>query len=499
MRVLFVTSEIYPLAKSGGLADVSRAFPLALKRQGFDARVLLPGYNSAINNLQNPRIECWLPPLLGVEGAALIVGALPDTDLAVWLIYAPSLYSRGGGLYQDRNNRDWPDNALRFAYLARVAAHVASGGIPAWKADVVHANDWHAGLVPLYLDVQGAPRPPVVFTIHNLAFQGNFPRAAMAEAEIPDRLFTLDGVEFHGAFSFLKAGLQYSDKITTVSPGYGREILTPEFGCGFDGVLQSRRRDLSGILNGIDDDVWNPATDPALIQPYGMRDISGKRVCKGDLQRALGLEMAADIPLLGYSSRITRQKMADILAEAVPAIMASDVQLAIVGDGDAALTADLGRLAGSHAGRMSFVPYKEALAHRLFAGADVLLSPARYEPCGLTQLYALRYGAVPVARRTGGLADTVVDATPASLLESTATGFLFDEASRDGLLNAVARALGLYREPLAWRRMQLAGMNQDFSWRASIRKYATVYRAASGLPIPVPPPEEEGQREARTA
>jgi starch synthase len=500
MRVLYVTSEIFPLAKSGGLADVSRALPLALKRQGFDVRIILPGYSEAVDRLEDPRIECWLPPQLGVDNAALITGRLPGTKLAVWLIYAPSLYSRGGGLYQDRSGRDWPDNALRFAYLARVAAHIARGALCGWKADIIHANDWHAGLVPLYVAMSGGSRPGVVFSIHNLAFQGNFRREAMAQLGVPVELFTPDGVEFYGSFSFLKAALRYSDKIVAVSPTYGREILTPEFGCGFEGILKARRRDLSGILNGIDGEMWDPATDPALVQRYSARNISGKRMCKADLQRELGLDVAPDIPLFAFCSRLTHQKMADILAEAMPAIQASAaVEVAIVGDGDRELTKEFSRLADQYSGRVSLRPYQEALAHRLFAGADVLLSPARYEPCGLTQLYALKYGAVPIVRKTGGLADTVVDVNSASLLDLSATGFAFQEIGRAGLLDAVSRALTVYQEPLAWRRLQLSGMNQDFSWRLSSQRYGLVYRSVSGLPIPAPLRQEPDVGAALTA
>lgn len=485
MRVLYVTSEIFPLAKTGGLADVSRALPLALTRQGFDVRVILPGYGEAIDRLEDPRVECSLPPQLGIGNAALIAGKLPGTRLPVWLIYAPSLYSRGGGLYQDHSGRDWPDNSRRFAYLARVAAHIAGGALPGWKADIVHANDWHAGLVPLYLAMQGGARPRVVFGIHNLAFQGNFSRETMAQVGIPEKLFTPDGVEFYGSFSFLKAGLRFSDKIVTVSPTYAREILTPEFGCGFQDVLTARRRDLSGILNGTDAEIWDPAADAALAQRYSARNISGKRMCKADLQREMGLDVDPDRPLLGFCSRVTHQKMADILAGAVPALQASDVELAIVGDGDPAIAKEFVRLAGDYPGRVSFTPYQEALAHRLFAGADISLSLARYEPCGLTQLYALKYGAVPIVRKTGGLSDTVIDVNPATLLDSSATGFAFDEISRAGLLDAVGRALAIYQEPLAWRRLQLSGMNQDFGWRASSQRYALLYRDLTGLPIPL--------------
>lgn len=502
MRILFATSEAYPLAKSGGLADVSRALPIALRDQGVDARLILPGYNSAIAQLDNPRIEARLPASWGAEDANLVSGLLPGTDVPVWLIHAPSLYCRRGGLYQDENKRDWPDNPRRFSYLARVATALAMGKLSPWKADIVHANDWHAGLIPFYLARSGTPRPVTVFTIHNMAFQGNFPREALAQAEIPDRFFTPDGVEFFGQLSFLKAGLRYSDKITTVSPQYSREILTETYGCGLDGILRSRESDLSGILNGIEDDVWDPATDPLLPQPYSSLDISGKRVCKGQLQSELGLTVAVDSPLVGFSSRLAHQKMADILVESVPHILASGAQLAVIGDGDLQLETALATLQGRYPGRLAYRSYEEALAHRLQAGADILLAPARYEPCGLIQLYALRYGAIPVVRRTGGLADTVTDAEPAAMLEDTANGFVFDEPSKEGLLAALSRALTLFKEPLAWRRLQLAGMRREFGWKASAMKYIDLYESVSGLlrpPQTVYDDAENLQREIRSA
>jgi starch synthase len=481
MRVLFVTSEVNPLAKSGGLADVSRALSLALRRTGADVRVIIPGYNSAIAQLKNPRIEVRLPPPFGVEPAYLISGILPGTDVPVFLIYAPSLYTRQGTLYQDASHRDWSDNPRRFAYLAQVASWIGTGRLCGWKPDIVHANDWHTGLVPLFITMAEGARPATVFTIHNLSFQGNFAPAVMEDIGVPPRLFNPDGVEFYGQFSFLKAALRYANKITTVSPRYGREILTPEFGCGFDGLLRSREQDLNGILNGIDVDAWNPATDPALAKRYSLSDMSGKRACKADFQQMVGLQHDSR-PLLGFVSRITRQKMADILAGSISDIVALGAQVAIVGDGEPEIAKELMQLEARYPGQIAFRAYDEMLAHRLQAGADILLAPARFEPCGLTQIHGMRYGSIPVVRRTGGLADTVVDAT--DLAGTPATGFTFDEVSREGLLDAISRALASWREPLIWRRLQMAAMSQDFSWRSSAQKYLSIYRSASGLPLP---------------
>ncbi len=481
MRVLFVTSEAFPLAKSGGLADVSGALPEALHAQGVDVRILLPGYPRALAALKNMRLEARLPTMLGVEGAVLVSGDIPGSNVRAWLIHAPALYMRSGGLYQDESGRDWPDNALRFGFLSYVAQAIASRAVGNWMPDVVHANDWHAGLAPFLLATRGGPRrPATVMTIHNVAFQGNFPLHLRSDLQISDNYIHPEGIEFYGQLSFLKAGIRYADRITTVSPSYAEEILTPDFGCGLDGVLRTRAGALSGILNGIDVGLWNPKTDNHLARGFCTADISGKRLCKLELQRELGLERDADAPLIGFVSRLTHQKMADVILAALPGILARGAQVAVLGQGEPGLEAGFRALAGEGGSRLSVrIGYEEGLAHRLQGGADILLAPARYEPCGLTQLYAMRYGTVPVVRRTGGLRDTVIQASPSSLAERTATGVVFDEASIDGLMEGVGRALALYREPLLWRRLQLQGMSQDFSWAASASRYVELYREAA--------------------
>ena len=476
-RVLFVTSEVEPLAKSGGLADVSRALPIALKRQGVDVRILLPGYPGAIGKLANPRIEARLDPLLGVKNAVLISGQLPGSDVPVWLVHAPSLFSRAGGLYQDDNGQDWADNALRFAFFARVATEIATGRILGWIPGIVHANDWHTGLVPLLLGMEKGPKPATVFTIHNLAFQGNFPREVLSSIGVSEQHFADGGIEFYGQVSYLKAAIRCSDKVTTVSPTYASEVLSPELGFGLDGVLRARKDDFCGILNGIDNELWNPETDAHLPHRYSRHDISGKRLCKAELQSALDLEISPSVPLIGFVSRLAHQKMADVILESVPEIMAAGAQFALVGEGEPALERAFERLECHYPHRVAVrVGYKEALAHRLQAGVDILLAPARFEPCGLTQLYALRYGTVPVVRRTGGLADTVTDMGPSDL----ATGFVFEDPTRDGLLGAIERALALYQEPLAWRRLQLKCMAENFGWATSAGRYVALYQHASG-------------------
>lgn len=498
MRVLFVTSETFPLAKSGGLADVSGALPIALARQGVDVRILMPGYPGALAGLKEPCVEARLAPVLGIDDATLVSGRLPNSQVRLWLINAPALFGRGGGLYQDEDGRDWADNALRFGFLAHVAAMIANGLSPHWTPDVIHANDWHAGLIPLLLAIRGGARPPTVLTVHNLAFQGNFPRENLSTLGIPDRYFHTDGIEFYGQISFLKAAIRYSDTVTTVSPGYAREVLTPEFGCGMDGVLRDRGESFSGILNGIDTDLWNPATDPCLAEPYDRHDMSGKGACKAGLQDELHLEIDSDRPLVGFVSRLAHQKMADVMLESVPALREAGAQFALLGEGDAELERAFRQIGERYPGSIAIhTAYDETLAHRLHAGADILLAPARFEPCGLTQMYASRYGTPPVVRRTGGLADTVTDATETTLFRRTATGFVFEEASSSALAAAIDHALALYHQPPVWRQLQRQAMSQDFSWSASAAKYIELYRQMLGFrvssqPEPLPHQAVEG-------
>lgn len=489
MQVLFATAEAYPLAKTGGLADVSRALPVALTHLGIHVRLLMPGYPNAYLRVQNPRAVAKIPAAFGISDATLIEGVFPETDMPVYLIDCPSLFQRQGGLYQDEAGHDWPDNALRFAFLAHVGAAIGLGKLGlGWQPDVVHANDWHLGLLPLYLSLHNGPRPATVFTTHNMAFQGNFPASWLEKIGIPPALFQTGGVEFYNQISFLKAGLRYADRVTTVSPTYAQEILSPELGFGMEGVLRQRGEDFSGILNGIDEALWNPASDKMLPSTFQANDISGKRICKTALQRELGLPEAPDTPMIGFVSRITHQKMADILLEILPWLCSEDIQFVLIGEGDPAMEAGFAQFRETCANNASInIGYDEAIAHRLQAAADILLAPARFEPCGLTQLYALKYGTLPVVRRTGGLADTVVNACAATIADRTATGFVFDEPVAEDLRASLARALALYHEPLTWRRLQIQAMAQNYSWKASATQYAALYSAASGIVIDIGP------------
>jgi len=481
MRVLFVTSECYPFAKTGGLGDVARALPLALKRLGVDMTVLMPAYPSALAQLECPATVTTLPEMLGVKSGRIIAGTVPGSRLSIWLVDAPELFLRDGSPYQESSGQDWPDNARRFAYLNHAAARIASGKLTDWVPDLVHANDWHAGLVPLLLSLTGLPHPPTVFTIHNMAFQGNFPASALAEIGVSDRCSTLQGMEFFGQVSFLKAGIQHSDALTTVSPTYAKEVLTPEFGCRMDGVLRARAEIFTGILNGVEYDLWDPGIDPYLPWNYSFKDIASKRICKGELQREMGLPVDHGIPLIGFMSRLTSQKMTDVVLDLLPWLVETGAQFALVAQGDNALETAFSDMARAYPDNISVhIGYNEPLAHRLLAGADILLAPSRFEPCGLTQLYALRYGTLPIVRRTGGLADTVVDTTQQTLAARSADGFSFKNPTLEDLRESLRRALRIFREPLTWRRLQMRAMGRDFSWDTSANKYLSIYRNLTG-------------------
>jgi starch synthase len=383
------------------------------------------------------------------------------------VVDCPRLYAREGGPYQSRAGRDWVDNPLRFGVLSRVAALLGAARTPlGWRPHVLHCHDWPAALAPAYLRAE-AGRAATVMTIHNVAFQGNYDAGLLARLELPPTLFTIDGVEFYGRLSFLKAGIVYADAVTTVSPTYASEIQSPEFGFGLDGLLRHRRDVLSGILNGIDTRTWDPANDARIAQRYDSRSLERKAVNKAALQRRMALEVDARVPLIGVVSRLTSQKGIDLLVAAADEL-ATSAQLALVGKGEPALEQALGALAGRHPGRVATqVAFDEDLAHAIEAGADLFLMPSRFEPCGLNQMYSQRYGTPPVARATGGLADTVIDGV---------TGFLFERPQKEALLAAVRRALAAYADPARWTGIQRAGMERDFSWLAAARRYAALYR-----------------------
>jgi starch synthase len=483
LRILFATPECAPWVKTGGLADVSAALPAALEALGHDVRVLLPAYRSVLAAALHRRAFLELPATAHFPACTLHQAPLPS-GVPAWLVDCPELFERDGGPYQDRAGRDWADNALRFGQLARVAALLSGGSNPLdWRPHVLQCNDWQTGLAPAYLHFAGGARAATVMGIHNLAFQGLFPPEEVARLELPPASYAVEGVEFWGRMSFLKAGLQYADAITTVSPNYAREIQSEPLGFGMQGLLAARSSALHGIANGIDLAEWDPSTDRLIAQRYDEDRLSGKVFNKEALQERLGLPQEPGVPLIGMVSRLTRQKGIDLVLEVAREIVGLPAQLAVLGSGERELEEALAGAAKANARHVAVrLGYDEPLAHLIEAGADIFLMPSRFEPCGLNQMYSQRYGTPPVARATGGLADTIVDATPESLANGTATGFLFEEESPVALLAAIERATERYREPKEWRQIQRAGMAREFSWGAAARKYAAVY---AGL-VPMP-------------
>ncbi len=483
LRILFATPEVAPWVKTGGLGDVSAALPAALAEAGLDVRVLLPAYPALVAAFPARTVLAQVERPGGELLPATISRVPLQPRLELLLVECPAYYERHGGPYQDRSGHDWPDNALRFGLLSRLAALLASSETPLdWRPDVLHCNDWQAALAPAYLRYRHEPVAATITTIHNLAFQGLFPMARLHALDLPVAAMAIDGVEFHGKISFLKAGLQHSDRLTTVSPTYAREICEPAHGFGLDGLLRHRRDrrsgDLVGILNGIDTREWDPATDRSIAARYSARSLALKQLNRAALGERLGLALQADTPLLGMISRITSQKGADLVIEAAPELLARGARLAVLGSGDAGLEARWRALAGKHPDRIAAqIGFDEALAHLIEAGADMFLMPSRFEPCGLNQMYSLAYGTPPVVRATGGLADTVVDCTPEALADGSANGFSFGPPTTGALLAAIDRAIELWRDPDAWRRLQRSGMARDWGWGAAARQYADLYRS----------------------
>lgn len=477
LQVLSVASEIFPLIKTGGLADVAGALPGALVREDVDMRTLVPAYPSVKAKLGEAETVHEYDDLFGAP-ARVVAGRSAGLDL--FALDAPHLFDRPGNPYLGPDNVDWPDNARRFAALARVGADIGLGAIAAFQPQVVHTHDWQAGLAAAYLRYSEQRGPGSLITIHNLAFQGHFPVSMFWELGLPDEALSVDGVEYYGGVGFLKAGLFFSDVVTAVSPTYAREIQTTEFGMGLDGLLRSRGGAVHGIVNGVDEAVWNPATDSALAQPYSALRIDMRARNKAALQSRLGLARSADRPLFAVVSRLSHQKGLDLLLHALPRIIDQGGQLGLLGSGERWLELGFGDAASGRPGSVSCVfDYDEKLAHLFHSGADFILVPSRFEPCGLTQLCALRYGATPIVSRVGGLADTVIDGNNAALAAGVATGFQFAPPSVEALEQAIDRAFGVYHDPAAMRRMRLNGMRADVSWRGPAKRYADLYRSVA--------------------
>jgi starch synthase len=480
MNVLSVASEAYPIIKTGGLADVVGALPAALKAEGVVTRTLLPGYPDALDALRGAEEILHLPDFHG--GAARLLGG-SSAGLELFVIDAPHLFARSGNPYLASNGADWPDNAIRFAALGRMAADIGQGAVPSFVPDVVHAHDWQAGLTPAYLQYSDRPRPATVMTVHNLAYQGQFPRQLLSAIGLPPTAFMMDGIEYYGSIGFLKAGLRFADRVTTVSPTYALEIQQPEAGMGLDGLLRGRKDLLSGILNGIDTSVWNPATDPHVASNFDSDTLQNRATNKAALQRRFGVALAPNALLIGVISRLSWQKGLDLLLESLPTILQEGMQMVVLGSGDADLQSRYRAVAASNPGQIGvLIGYDENLAHLIQAGADAIAVPSRFEPCGLTQLCALRYGAVPIVSRVGGLADTVIDANVVAVVAGVATGVQFGPASSENLSDGLRRSNALFHDQRVWRKMQQNGMAVDVSWRNSARHYADLYRQIAKTP-----------------
>ena len=471
IRVLSVASEVFPLVKTGGLADVAGALPAALGRERVAVRTLIPGYRAVMAAFAKASVVHEYASLFG--GPARLRAATVR-GLDIFVLDAPHLYDRDGGPYADRRGQDFADNAFRFAALCRAGADIGSGAARDFIPDVVHCHDWQAGLAPAYLHYAGGPRPRTVMTVHNMAFQGQFP-VTCDSLGLPWHAWSIDGVEYHGSIGYLKAGLQFSDRITTVSPTYAEEIKTPDGGMGLDGLLRHRAHALRGIRNGIDDHAWNPGDDPHLPAAFDAKHRVARGASRDALRTHFGIAQAG--LLFGIVSRLTWQKGVDHVLDCIPAMMEGGAHLAVLGTGDASLQRAFVDAARSHRGRVAVhVGYDEGLAHLMQAGSDAMLVPSRFEPCGLTQMCALRYGALPVVSRVGGLADTVVDATDEAVATRTATGVSFLPVTEEGLASAIKRTLALWSDQPRWKRVQARAMTVDVSWKEPAREYAALYR-----------------------
>ncbi|PPD19132.1 MAG: glycogen synthase GlgA [Methylocystis sp.] len=476
LRALAIASEMAPLVKTGGLADVVGALPHALAAENIELRTLIPGYPEVLDVLHAGETVFEFDDLFG--GPAWIHAARHN-GLAIYALIAPHLYAREGGLYTGPDGADYPDNAFRFAALAWAGAQIGLGALDGFAPDVVHAHDWQGALAPAYMHYADRPRPATIVSIHNIAFQGQFPKELLQPLRLPPRAFDIDGVEYYGAIGFLKAGLQLADRITTVSPSYAREIETPEFGMGLEGLLRARADRVSGILNGVDEETWDPATDAHLGTRYDHWSLPSRARNKAALQKRLRLRVDPDAFLIGVVSRLSWQKGLDLLLDVLPQLMRGRAQLALLGAGDKTLEEGFAAAEAAHPGRVGVhIGYSEELAHMIQAGVDAFLVPSRFEPCGLTQLYALRYGAVPIVSRVGGLKDTIVDANEMAMQADVATGLQFSPTTADALALALREAERLFEDAETWRKIQVNGMKTDVSWRNPARRYAKLFEDA---------------------
>ena len=476
MRILFATSEAYPLIKTGGLADVSGSLPRALLALQHDVRLLLPAYRDAIAKARSAGLKKIAEFDVAGTAVSIIETRLPGTRVKTWLIDCPELFDRPGNPYLDTNNQVYDDNDRRFLLLSRVTAMLAMNRVGIdWQPDILHCNDWQTGLAPAYLSTE-AERPATVFTIHNLAYQGVFPYETFVATQLPHSLWHFEALEFHNQLSFIKGGIVFADRVNTVSPTYAREIQTPHFGYGLDALLRHRSPYLSGILNGIDTQEWNPGSDIHLPQRYNRQKLSLKTRNKIALQQQMQLPQDETVPLLGFVGRLVEQKGVDWILAIIPMLIEQNAQLVLIGTGEQHFEIALREAAAQYPHNVAVtIGYSEALAHRIEAGVDLFLMPSRFEPCGLNQLYSLRYGTLPLVHGVGGLADSVIDADSD---DADANGFVFDTPDPAALADAVTRALQCYKNPKKWRQLQTNGMRQDYSWVQSAQQYEQLYTSA---------------------
>ena len=478
--ILYISSEAFPLIKTGGLGDVAGSLPAALQKKSQDIRLLLPAYPEVLSKINNPKVLAEtsyynLP-------VTIIETTLPGTNVKTLLIECPSLFDRPGGPYTDSQGNGWHNNALRFAVFCHAAVDISLNQLDLnWKPDIVHCNDWQTGLVPALLSLQ-ENRPATIFTIHNLAYQGIFDQQTFYDLHMPDELWHMEGVEFYNQLSFIKAGIAYADKITTVSHTYAGEICQPENGYGLDGLLTHRSKDLVGILNGIDEKYWNPGTDKYLDSNYNRRTLEKKSINKTALQEAFDLPIDSTIPMLGMVSRLVEQKGLNIILPSLPSLIDQKLQIVILGTGDLHYEMKLSELAQQHPNNIVVkIGYNESLAHKIEAASDMYLMPSSFEPCGLNQLYSLRYGTLPIVNKVGGLADTVVDATDENINQGIATGFVLSDYTATALTQSINKATDYFARKETWKQLQLNAMDCNHSWDNSADHYIKLYELALNL------------------
>jgi len=482
MNILFASSEAHPMIKTGGLADVAGSLPRAIRNLHHDIRVVIPAYQSVLKKAEKYSLVAHLE-LEGVEQPVrILAGRLPGSTVTLYLVDSPQHFDRAGNPYNMKSGSAWPDNAERFTTFCRAIEVLAldAAGL-GWQPDIVHCNDWQSALVPPLL-ARHDDHPATLFTVHNLAYQGLFDWTVFEELHLPADFWSIESMEFHNQFSFIKGGLVFADWITTVSPTYGREIQTSEYGCGLDGLIRHRKDNLTGIVNGVDYSVWNPGRDPYIPVPYTARSLKHKQENKQALQEYFALPVGDAIPVFAVISRLVEQKGIDLILDIVPQLVKQQAQLMVLGSGDSKLEAAIRSAVTAYPKHVAaLLGYDEPLSHHMEAGADIFLMPSRFEPCGLNQIYSQRYGTVPIVRHTGGLADTVIDTTPATLEAKTATGFSFRDATTAALMAAVDRALECYRQPEIWQQLVCTGMRQDFSWKRSAQRYVELYEKVLAL------------------